>query len=54
MINHIFQERKVDDIINDLATDLAPVQMRLAPDSYHNMTAFEKEAQVINWKYQIK
>ena len=40
----MLQEEELEDSLQDLATDMAPLYKDIAPDSYHNQTAFESEA----------
>lgn len=40
----MFQEHEVEEKMQKLATELAPLYEKIAPDSYKNQIEFEKEA----------
>lgn len=39
------EEPLVEATLQKLATEMAPLHQRMAPDSFHNMTAFQSEAE---------
>lgn len=42
---NVYQSPVLEDRMQKLATIVGPVYQKVAPDAYHNQTAFEKEAQ---------